>query len=58
ITTRVTSKKGTRKPISGGSEVFVPDSTGTSGTNGREVDAKEPADPQTNQIMTRVTREK
>ncbi|KAH9305134.1 hypothetical protein KI387_009538, partial [Taxus chinensis] len=44
ITPRVISRKGTRKPISGGSEVFVPDSTGTAGPKGREGREK-PADP-------------
>ncbi|KAH9311621.1 hypothetical protein KI387_026656 [Taxus chinensis] len=48
---------GTRKPISGGSEVYVPNGLGHPG----QKDAKgvrELADPSTNQIMTRVTREK
>ncbi|KAH9306736.1 hypothetical protein KI387_011140, partial [Taxus chinensis] len=39
--------KGTGKPISGGSEVFVPDSTGTSGKNGRS--GRERAGRPTNQ---------
>ncbi|KAH9303886.1 hypothetical protein KI387_008290, partial [Taxus chinensis] len=35
ITPRVTDRKGTRKPISGGSEDSVPRSTGTSGIKRR-----------------------
>lgn len=43
--------------MSGGSEVYVPNGLGHPGQ--KEVKgAKELADPSTNQIMTRVTREK
>ncbi|KAH9302155.1 hypothetical protein KI387_013738, partial [Taxus chinensis] len=54
---RVTGRKGTRKPISGGSEDFVPRSTGTFGTKGRG-GRENPAGPWTNHSMTRVAKEK
>ncbi|KAH9315201.1 hypothetical protein KI387_023828, partial [Taxus chinensis] len=46
-------QRGTRKPISGGSEEFVSDSTGTVGTLGHVGHGKQ-KEPRANQIMPRV----